>query len=189
MQILHFSLTFLTITTLASQSGYVASRMKSIVRSLSTSSSITFCLSGVKCRFFYLTDLTFGLMLSRWVITSEGISDLSVVNQVKILIFALSKFTSYCRSRSDSCDPIWIIFSRSSFFNGIETSCLAGSPLSWFFFSLICRQVESFQVYYFGWRQRSSIGQAVDLHASLQLHFSSKIGVVDGMSKPLLSDR
>ena len=106
--------------------------MKTAVRSLSTSSSMIFYLSGTKGLFFCLTDLTFGSMFSRWVITSGGMPGISVADQTKMSTFALSRFISCCRSRSGSYDPIWTIFSRSSSFNGMETSYSASSPLSSF---------------------------------------------------------
>ena len=132
MQILHFSLAFLTITILTNQSRYVASLMKLTARSLLTSSSITFCLSGAKDHFFCLTGLTFELMLSRWVITFEKILGISVADQIKISVSALSKFINCCHSELDNYDPIWTVFSGSSSFSRIETSCSVGWPLFWF---------------------------------------------------------
>ena len=97
-----------------------------------TSSSMSFCLSGVKDLFFYLTGLTLGSIFNRWVITSERISDISIVDQTKISAFALNRFINCCHSGSDNCDLIWIVFSRLFSLSGIETSCLVGSPFSSF---------------------------------------------------------
>ena len=106
--------------------------MKPTARSLSTSSSMTFCLLGAKDHFFCLISLIFGLMLNRWVITSGGMPGMSVADQVKMSVFALRRFINCCHSGSDSCDLIWTIFSRSFSFNGMKTSCSTGSPSSWF---------------------------------------------------------
>ena len=103
--------------------------MKSTARSLSTFSSMTFCLSKAKNIFFYLTSMTFGSILSRWVITFEEISDMSVADQAKISTFSLSKFINCCRSGLNSCDLIWTIFLGSSSFNGMKLNCSSGSSL------------------------------------------------------------
>ena len=107
--------------------------MKLAARSLSDSSSMTFYILGAKDFFFCLTSLTLRLMFNRWIITFGEISGISVVDKAKISMFALSRFTSCCRSESNIYDLIWTVFSGSSSFNGIETSYSIGSPLSSFF--------------------------------------------------------
>ena len=162
--------------------------MKPVVRSLSTSSLMIFCLSEAKGRFSCLTDLTFGLMLTRWVIIFEEISGMSVTDQAKISALALSNFINCCRFESDNCDPIRTVFSGSSFFNGMEISCLVGSPLSWFsLWSNLLTGKKSLGLF-FGWRQGSNVGRVVDLYASLRLHILSEIRLTNGISKPLPSE-
>ena len=73
MQSRHFSFAFLTRTTLANQSGYCTSQIALAWRSLLTSSSIAFCLSGAKLLLFCLTGLKEGLMFSLCVITVGSI--------------------------------------------------------------------------------------------------------------------
>ena len=107
--------------------------MKLTARSLSTSSSMIFYLSEVKGLFFCLTNLILGSIFNWWVITFRRISSISAADQAKILAFAPSRFTSCYRFGSDNYDPIWIVFSGSSSFNGIEISCSTGSSISSFF--------------------------------------------------------
>ena len=70
IQSCHLSFSFLTRTTLANQSGYSTSRIALACKSLLTSSSIAFCLSGAKLLLFCLTGLKEGLMFSLCVITA-----------------------------------------------------------------------------------------------------------------------
>ena len=107
--------------------------MKPAVRSLLTSSSMTFCLSGAKDLFFCFTGLTFDSIFSQWIIIFEGMPGISVADQAKISVFALSRFISYRCSRSGSCDPIWTVFLRFSSFNEMKISCLIDLSLSSFF--------------------------------------------------------
>ena len=64
MQSRHLSFTFWTSRTLANHSGYSTSLIAPAWRSLSTSSLIAFCLSGVKLLLFCLTGLNDGLTFS-----------------------------------------------------------------------------------------------------------------------------
>ena len=104
--------------------------MKSAARSLSISSSIVFYLSGAKLLFFCLTDLNFGSIFNRWVITSGEILGMLVADQAKTSAFLLNRSSSCFRTDSGRSDPIWTIFIGLIFLNVIETSHSTGSPLS-----------------------------------------------------------
>ena len=87
MQSHHLSFAFLTRTTLANHSGYSTSLIAFAWRSLPTSSSIAFCLSGAKLLLFYLTDLNEGLTFNLWVITARSTPPMSSCFQVNTSMF------------------------------------------------------------------------------------------------------
>ena len=64
MQSRHLPFAFLMSTMLSNHSGYSTSLIAPAWKSLSTSSSIAFCLSEVKLLLFFLTGLKDGLTLS-----------------------------------------------------------------------------------------------------------------------------
>ena len=75
----------------------------------------------------------FWINVQLMVIISRGMPDISVADQANISIFILNRFISCYRSGSSNYDLIWIVFSESLSFNGIEISCSTGSSLSSFF--------------------------------------------------------
>ena len=106
MQSCHFSFAFLTRTTLANQSRYSTSRIALACRSLLTSSSINFYLSGVKFLLFCLTDLKEGLMFSLCVITAGSIPLISSYFWANTSMFCFKKWTRRSLTSLASLDPM-----------------------------------------------------------------------------------
>ena len=88
----HLPFSFLMRTTLANQSRYSTSHIALACRSLLTSSSIDFCLSGVKFLLFCLTGLKEGLMFSLCVITAGSIPPISSCFQANTSMFCFKEW-------------------------------------------------------------------------------------------------
>ena len=86
----HLSFAFLMRTTLANQSGCSTSQIDFSLRSLLTSSLITFYLSEAKLLLFCLTDLKEGLMFSLCVTTAGSIPPISSCFQANTSMFYFS---------------------------------------------------------------------------------------------------
>ena len=144
--------------------------MKPAVRSLLTSSSMTFSLSGAKCLFFYLTDLIFGSIFSRWVITSGGMPDISVTDQAKISKFALSRFIS-CWALDQTVVIQFEPFSQDLLF--LMEWRLVVQLVHPFFHSLfgpIYQWIKNLQIDYFMWTSEAALGKLL-----ITMHFSDSV--------------
>ena len=106
MQSRHLPLAFLTRIALANHSGYSTSLIVFAWRSLSTSSLITFCLSGLKLLLFCLTGLKDGLTFGLWVITVGSIPPKSSCFQANTSMLCFRKWMSGLLMSSASLDPM-----------------------------------------------------------------------------------
>jgi len=127
MQILHYSLFFLTMTTFANQLGYCTSRTKPATRSLSTS-SIARYLSGMKLLFFCQTRWYFESMLNLWVMISGKILGISTTIHANTYAFARRNSNRWARSSSCNWAPICTIF-VGSVPSGYDNRCSTRPPL------------------------------------------------------------
>ena len=126
-QIRHFSLGFLTKTTLESRLEYWHSWMKPALSNLSTSSLEASILSFPWCRSYCLTGLYLGLMSSLWHMMLGGIPGISSIEKAKIsqnstMVAKTSCLTAYVRFL-----PILVFFPSK---NSTSSCCFVGWGLS-----------------------------------------------------------
>ena len=106
MQSRHLPFAFLTRTTLANHSGYSTSLTAFAWMSFSTSSLISFYLSGVKLLLFSLTGLKEGLTVNLWVITAGSTPPMSSCFQANTSMFCSRKRMRGLLMSSTNLDPM-----------------------------------------------------------------------------------
>ena len=121
MYMRHFLFAFLASTTLVSQLGYIASQMKPVLISLSTSSAITFWYSGTKLLFFCFIGWKVRSTLKWWVITSGSMLGIYATIQANRSRFFYKSVVSRSLITRYMVDPIFIIWWRFSFLRGAFT--------------------------------------------------------------------
>lgn len=127
--ILHFLLGFLTRTMLATQFEYFTSQMMPAFRYFSTSSSIAFCLSGVKFRLFYLTGFFFGFTSSRCMARDSWISSMSSGPHMNTSTYSLNSWVGSflnTESRSFLVLTVFPVSPSTNYFFGVSFLWLKG---------------------------------------------------------------